>query len=389
MAWGKGQGAADLSGERRRQCPDSSAIAKMINVAAIGCGRVVEEHYLLPLRKLQRRGALRVAALVDPSEARRRSVQRHFPRARDCPRAEEAFAADKIDLSIIASPAAFHAEHAATAFAHGSHVLCEKPLAASSREAGAMVSAARDAKGLLAVGQIRRFWPNIAEARNLVLNGELGDQLQFVYREGGEYRWPVTTEAAFTRAGGGGGVLIDKGVHLLDSLSWFFGPPQVRRCWDDSFKGGVETNAILELEFERARGLLQVSWEHALNNGLHIRGGKGELWLDQADICFYRRRRSGEPWMEIKASATWPAEATGPAPRRCTPPTGYESFELQLVNVLRAIQYGEPVAVTGQAAAVVIRALEDAYGKAEPMDFPWLSTSERSAMGARHWRAAR
>ncbi|WP_431234893.1 Gfo/Idh/MocA family protein [Mycolicibacterium psychrotolerans] len=85
-------------------------------------------------------------------------------------------------------------------------------------------------------------------------------------------------------------MLLDIGVHMLDQLAWIFGDPVVTRAFDDSFEGGVETNSLLSLTFPRGRGIMQVSWEYPLNNGLRIRGSSGEVILDNADIRTYRRK---------------------------------------------------------------------------------------------------
>ena len=58
----------------------------------------------------------------------------------------EALAADPdVDVVYVASPHAFHLEHARLAFDAGKHVLCEKPLTLNAAEAEAMVAAATQA----------------------------------------------------------------------------------------------------------------------------------------------------------------------------------------------------------------------------------------------------
>src|SRR5207253_244567 len=82
-----------------------------------------------------------------------------------------------------------------------------------------------EAGRVLAVGMVRRMFPSLALAKELVEGGALGDDLRFVYREGSVYGWPVSTDAAFRRATAGGGVLTDVGSHVLDFLAAIFGAP--------------------------------------------------------------------------------------------------------------------------------------------------------------------
>src|SRR5439155_24496506 len=123
------------------------------------------------------------------------------------------------------SPPALHADHAVAALAAGSHVLCEKPMAIRAADAERMVAAATNARRSLAIGMTRRLATGLLEARALIAAGALGDGVRFVYRDGSVYDWPVSTNAPFSRATAGGGVLIDVGSHAIDYLSALFGTP--------------------------------------------------------------------------------------------------------------------------------------------------------------------
>ena len=60
------------------------------------------------------------------------------------------------------------------AFAHGCHLLSEKPLAASLDEARAIVAAAREAERIHAVVQNRRYHPGVRRIRRFLARGALG-----------------------------------------------------------------------------------------------------------------------------------------------------------------------------------------------------------------------
>ncbi len=360
----------------------------MIEGLLIGAGAVVDEHYRPALRRLEKLGAVRVTGVVDPDESRGKRIAAEFKRATYYPECGTAFAADSYDLAMVTSPAGLHADHAVAAFDHGCHVLCEKPMTTTMVDAYRMNAAADRAGRVLGVAYTRRFYASFADVAKLVASGELGDQLQFTYREGGTYGWPVTTDAAFRREKSGGGALLDKGVHVLDQLSWIFGDPVVERAFDDSLVGGVETNSILELAFPRARGTMHVSWEYPLNNGLRIWGSAGEVLIDLDEIRTYRRK-TREGWMLMPAKTDWPADMVRRGGKRVRPVNYNLCFELQLTAMLRCIAYGEPFPVTGGQAASVQAAMARAYEIAEPIDCPWLSDAERVAARTKHWKGSR
>ncbi|WP_422742564.1 Gfo/Idh/MocA family protein [Mycobacterium sp. WMMD1722] len=358
----------------------------MISVLLIGAGAVVEEHYRGPLRRLERAKAIQVVGVADPNEARGRKIAGQYKRARAYPDCASAFRDRSFDLAIVASPPGLHADHACAAFAHGCHVLCEKPMTTTVTDADRMNAAAADAGRILGVAYPRRFYANFADVAALVASGELGDELEFTFREGNTYGWPAATDAAFRRDRSGGGALLDIGVHMLDQLSWIFGDPVVSRSFDDSLGDGVETNSLLMLEFPRAHGTMQVSWEYPLNNGLWIRGSSGEVVIEGDDLRSYRRK-TPQGWSLVPARTSWPVDLALSGGKRIRPGNLRPCFDAELVAMLRCIHYGEPIPVTGVQAASVQAAIEHAYAHAEALDCSWLPEEERLAARAKHWKA--
>ena len=88
--------------------------------------------------------------------------------------AEALVTADDIDVVHICTPNHLHAPLAHAALAAGKHVVCEKPLATSAAEAGALVDAADSAATESAVPFVYRYYPTVREARERVARGDLG-----------------------------------------------------------------------------------------------------------------------------------------------------------------------------------------------------------------------
>lgn len=78
------------------------------------------------------------------------------------------------DVVDICLPTDLHRGAAEAAFVAGCHVFCEKPVALTMEDAGAMVRAAEAAGREFMVGHCIRFWPEYEELKRTVESGELG-----------------------------------------------------------------------------------------------------------------------------------------------------------------------------------------------------------------------
>lgn len=142
----------------------------MLRIGLIGLGywgpnyaRVVNE---LPGAEL--------VVVCDASNEALEFIQSRVPGARTTTASEEIFAADDLDAVIIATPTSTHYELALRALEGGKHVLCEKPLAATTFECDALIAAARNAGRVLFTGHTFLFNPAVRRMRQLVEDGSLG-----------------------------------------------------------------------------------------------------------------------------------------------------------------------------------------------------------------------
>ncbi|MHC4713473.1 MAG: Gfo/Idh/MocA family protein [Planctomycetota bacterium] len=86
----------------------------------------------------------------------------------------EALCESEIDGVIIASDNASHLPLARLAAERGKHILCEKPLARTLKEARAMVEAAEKAGVMLGTAFPCRFIPAMIRIRQMITGGALG-----------------------------------------------------------------------------------------------------------------------------------------------------------------------------------------------------------------------
>ena len=141
---------------------------------------------------------------------------------------EAALLADpEIDAVYIATPVVLHAKQAMMAADAGKHILIEKPLA-STVEESEQVIAYCEAKGVkIAAGLMMRFGAHIQNMKKAVAEGKIGKPAtgyaQFTAwfpKEEGNWRQSKKT--------GGGGSMMDMGVHCIDLLQYINGSPVVQ-----------------------------------------------------------------------------------------------------------------------------------------------------------------
>ena len=71
--------------------------------------------------------------------------------------------------------------------------------------------------------------------------------------------------------------------------------------------------------------------------------------------------------------------------RRGVARTYHEAIYYQLVQVLRAVRYGEPVPVDGEQGLAAVRAVDTCYRDAASLRLPWLAVEEQRVADERHW----
>ena len=222
-------------------------------VAIIGCGLMGRRRALVAAAHPSTHVVAVVDSQVQAAEALADTLAQPTTAARGMQRA--AAASDwrsavnhpEVAIVVVCTPNAYLAPIALAALAAGKHVLIEKPMGATLRDAEALFAAAlggpsgeaspqdaRAARGtltphgatrppLLKVGFNHRYHPGLRHARERFEAGAIGrlTHLRACYGHGGrpgyDQEWRGNPELA------GGGELTDQGVHLLDLLRWFAG----------------------------------------------------------------------------------------------------------------------------------------------------------------------
>lgn len=189
-----------------------------INFGLIGCGRVAPRH----AQSLGELAGARLIAVADVVESRAARFAkdyqaeiyadyRHLLERRD------------VDVVSICTPSGMHAQMAIDAMQAGKHVVVEKPMALSLRDADRMIATAQAMGVQLCVVLQNRYNPPMQDLRRVVDEGKLGRLLlgnatvrwyrpQEYYDDGWHGTWAMD-----------GGALMNQSIHHIDALQWFMG----------------------------------------------------------------------------------------------------------------------------------------------------------------------
>lgn len=220
-----------------------------------------------------------------------------------------------IDIVDITTPNDSHAEIAIAAAQNGKHVLCEKPLALTVKQAEQMLAAVQKAKVVHMVCHNYRRIPAIALARKLITEGALGKIYHFHARYAQD--WPADPEFPLTwrlqKEVSGSGANGDINAHIIDLGRYLVGEFQEvsslmhtfvteRPMADDSGKNSglaakaarklgkvtVDDTAMFIGRFENGAVANLEATRMALGRRNHItieiNGSKGSLYFDFEDM---------------------------------------------------------------------------------------------------------
>jgi predicted dehydrogenase len=219
---------------------------------------------------------------------------------------ESALSQPDIEIVVVSTTHRFLAPITLAAAKLGKHVFCEKPMACSAREAEEVIhflgsESEQTLQPKVIIGFTLRHHHAIARAHQMLNEGAIGQPyyIRAHYGHGGrpgyDREWRMSKEL------GGGGELLDQGVHLIDLSRWFLGDFATvaggigTYFWTGSsdtdapvkhsFAAGadfVEDNAFMLLRTSIGQtALLHASWTQWKNSfNFEVYGRDGALLVD-------------------------------------------------------------------------------------------------------------
>jgi len=221
-----------------------------LEIGVVGLGRTGWRNHLQNLRKLPEH--FRVTAVVDPMASRRQEAEAQF-QCRSYSDIDGMLREGAPQWVVIATPTTLHREQASAALEAGAHVICEKPLAPTLREAEELIECAARNQRWLTVFHQNRYTADFAKVREIVDSGILG-RIFLIRSTWSSFtrRWDWQTLKKF-----GGGNLNNVGPHALDQLLQLLGDQELEvSCQMDRILSAGDADDHVKILLRGTNGLV-------------------------------------------------------------------------------------------------------------------------------------
>ncbi len=259
----------------------------IVRVALIGCGSISRAHVA---GALKHPGKIRYTALCDvlPERMEERSNQLGGVSLRFTDWKQMFKSAKKeFDAVDICLPHHLHGSAIMDAAAAGKHILCEKPMCTSLKQADEIAAAISKAGVIYMSAHNQLFMPAVHEAKRMIQAGEIGRVLWV--RSADCFRAPMIARQNWgwraNLINQGGGELIDTGYHPTYRLLYLVDSPVVEvRSVMGRYLQEIdgEDTASVQVRFANGTiGEILTSWAFPLPYGthqIHIIGEEGQLF---------------------------------------------------------------------------------------------------------------
>ncbi|WP_099159569.1 Gfo/Idh/MocA family protein [Virgibacillus ndiopensis] len=217
-------------------------MVEKLKVAIIGCGGIANGKHLPSLSKLKQ---VELIAFCDikVDKARKAAEEYGVSRAQVYEDYDQLLQDQSIDVVHVCTPNISHAEISIAALKAGKHVMCEKPMAKTSKEARLMVETAEKTGKKLTIGYNNRFRPDSQYLHKTCQRGGLGE-IYYAKAHAIRRRAVPTWGVFLDEEKQGGGPLIDIGTHALDLTLWMMDNYKPKSVMGSTFhKLGKRENA--------------------------------------------------------------------------------------------------------------------------------------------------
>lgn len=323
-----------------------------VRIALVGTGAISQMAHLPVLKKMR---GVTVSALCDTDRAKARALADRFEVPDVYVDLEDLFDAGELDAIIVSTPSHLHQPYVLEAIAAGVDVLCERPLALTTRGVEAILGAAQAANRKVVVGNNTRFRSDVQALDRFLRGGELGTLTGF--RAGAYHQHGSVSGWRMSRAEAGGGALLDLGLSLIDLAMWLADYPPPQRVWAhmDRPRGtnSVEDAALVTIECANGMACtFDLSWSYI--------GDEDRWWFESISS---RGSARLAPLRVVKELNGKPVDVSpmGAAARESTFIQSYRAELAHFVAVLQGQSDYEPP--TDQV--ILHRIIEAAYRSAE------------------------
>ena len=329
---------------------------KRVGYAVVGLGSI-SQVAVLPAFAHSKKAKLVAVASGDKEKARKLAQQFKASHAFTYDELAKCLSNSEVEAVYIATPPGEHEKYTVAAAKAGKHVLSEKPLAATVKQARNMVETCRRHNVQFMTAYRKYFEPGSVTLKNMISKGELGriDVIHTLFTELRPFG-DSSPSWLFSRELSGGGPLTDLGVYCVNTCRWLVSEDPVAASgvsWvrDPRRYKEVEEGIAFRLDFPSGL-ILQgtAAYSAAFSSFVHVHGEKGWAELAPAFAFEEERRLTG------KIAGRWFASTFKPI----------DEFALELdyfSNCIREGRKPEPDGEQGLRDIVIIDAIYQAAQK--------------------------
>lgn len=279
----------------------------MIRLGVVGGGTYGESH-LTVFKEMEEQGRVRLVALAESNEERRKERAQQFGIA-VYETHTEMLDKEELDGVTVATPDHLHREVALDVLSRGLHCLVEKPLDVTVEGCRSMVDEAAVKGLLLQVDFHKRYDPYHIEMRESFLEGKFGE-IGYGYAWMEDQIWvPMKMLRAWTERSSPIWFL---GVHMYDLVRWIMDNPNPVKVYATGTKKklkelGIDTFDAIQAHVEFSNGAcitFQNSWilpdafEAVVHQGVKLVGTEGIFECDS-------QYRGGRGCLKGEKMRTW------------------------------------------------------------------------------------
>lgn len=277
-----------------------------VRVGCIGAGGNAQWHG----QRMAELHEVELVAVADPSEGSREAFvsRANRPEMRQFTAHADMLSQVPLDAVVISTPHTLHYEQVKDALNAGLHVLVEKPMTCSAREAKDLLELAKRVNKILQVSYQRHVQPDFQCIRDAIARGDIGKLTSVTASLYQDWKQLTTHTWRQEPALSGGGFLMDSGSHIIDVLLWTTGlkPIEVRPFFHQRGTQ-VEIDSFTSIRFENGviAGLNLIGSAPCWFETYVFCGEEGGIFYDNGKITL--RRRNQEPIVpELKKAGTNP-----------------------------------------------------------------------------------
>jgi predicted dehydrogenase len=320
----------------------------------IGCGSIADVH-LKALAELDR---ARIVGVSSRSEERTRSVGEQWGCAWTTDY-RELLSNPEVEIVCVTTSSGSHGPIGLEALRAGKHLVVEKPIAMTSAEAETLIEAAERNGVTLSVIAQNRFYDHYRWIKRVVDEGRIGKLLLAeisrpyyrtqAYYDSADWRGTIAED---------GGALMNQGIHSIDLLLWIAGAVRSvnGRTATQTHRMEAEDLGLAMLTMKNgafATVMCSTSMTPGFEPTFYLYGEKGAIRVEGSRVVHW-----SVPDVPLPDSLlTLEGKSSAADPRNVS----HYFHQLQLADVIDAIETGRAPFVTGKDGLAAVRLIETIY----------------------------